>query len=337
MASRKGRQFLTHLLAALLATGAALAVLATGAAGRVLGSSTAIPTREPLLLAAAAACVVGLLAALVLGLGGTAGPRRTAAELAARCREIADGTPGGLVGEPGAGELTELVQTFNDMSRRLAEQGEETRAATAELKDTRDQLEAHLSEHTARLGELRAQLHFEVAERKRVEDALAKANTTDYLTGLLNRRAMMQLLEQEVKRFARSKKPFSILLGDVDHFKQVNEAHGEQVGDHALVYLARLLRQRVRGQDAIARWGGEEVLIFLPETPLRGAVDLAEKIRQELDGYLHSVDGIDVRMTLSIGASAIAPGMTVNECVRRADVALARAKAEGRNRTIFLE
>jgi diguanylate cyclase (GGDEF)-like protein len=337
MASRKGRQFLTHLLAALLAAAAALVVLATGVAGRVAGGAAAVPARGPLLLAAAAACVVGVLAALVLGLGGAAGPGRVASRLAARCREIAGGSPGGTVEASGASELTGLVEAFNDMSQRLAEQRDETRATMAQLKDARDQLEAHLSEHTARLGELRAQVHFEAAERKRVEDALAKANTTDYLTGLLNRRAMMQLLEQEVKRFARSKKPFSILLGDVDHFKQVNEAHGEQVGDHALVYLSRLLRQRVRGQDAIARWGGEEVLIFLPETPLRGAVDVAEKIRQELDEYLHSVDGVDVRLTLSVGVSSIAPGMTVNECVRRADVALARAKAEGRNRTIFLE
>jgi len=337
MASRKGRQFLTHLVAALLAAAAVIAVLATGVADRVLGSSTPHPTRAVLLLAGAAASVVGLFAALVLGVGGGSGPARTASRLAARSREITDGTLGGLVEEPGAGELTDLVRTFNDMSQRLAEQHGEARAATAELKDTRDQLEAHLSETTERLGDLRAQLHFEAAERKRVEEALAKANTTDYLTGLLNRRAMMQLLDQEVKRFARSKKPFSILLGDIDHFKQVNEAHGEQVGDHALVYLARLLRRRVRGQDAIARWGGEEVLIFLPETPLRGAVDLAEKIRQELDEYLHSIDGIDVRLTLSVGVSSIAPGMTVNECVRRADVALNRAKAEGRNRTIFLE
>jgi diguanylate cyclase (GGDEF)-like protein len=337
MASRKGRQFLTHLLAALLAAAAALVVLATGVAGRVAGGPAPLPAPGSLLLAAAAACVVGLLVALVLGLGASAGPGRVASRLAARCHEIADGNPGGTVEETDAGELTGLAQAFNGMSQRLAEQRDETRTTMAQLKDTRDQLEAHLSEHTARLGELRAQVHFEVAERKRVEDALAKANTTDYLTGLLNRRAMMQLLEQEMKRFARSKKPFSILLGDVDHFKQVNEAHGEQVGDHALVYLARLLRQRVRAQDAIARWGGEEVLIFLPETPLSGAVDLAEKIRQEFGGYVHAIDGIDIRLTLSIGVSVIAPGMTVNECVRRADVALARAKAEGRNRTVFLE
>jgi len=337
MASRKGRQFLTHWLAAALAAAAALAVLATGVAGRLLDSASPLPTREAILLAAGAALLVGLLAAVAFSGAGGSGPVRTVEQLASRCRELGEGGAGGPVDEQGAGELSALVRAFNEMSGRLGEQRDEARQATAELREARDQLEAHLSEHTARLGELRAQLHFEVAERKRVEEALAKANTTDYLTGLLNRRAMLQLLEQEVKRFSRSKKPFSILLADVDHFKQVNEAHGEQLGDHALVYLARLLRQRVRGQDAIARWGGEEVMIFLPETPLRGAVDVAEKIRQELDEYLHSVDGVDVRLTLSLGVSSIAPGMTVNECVRRADVALARAKAEGRNRTVFLD
>jgi len=337
MASRKGRQFLTHWLAAALAAAAALAVLAAGAADRVFGSAGPPPTREALLLAGGAALLVGLFVALLSARGGGGGPARVVAQLASRCRELGEGGAGGPVEEESAGELTVLVRTFNEMSGRLGEQRDEARQATAELREARDQLEAHLSEHTARLGELRAQLHFEVAERKRVEEALAKANTTDYLTGLLNRRAMLQLLEQEVKRYSRSKKPFSILLADVDHFKQVNEAHGEQLGDHALVYLARVLRQRVRGQDAIARWGGEEVLIFLPETPLRGAVDVAEKIRQELDEYLHSVDGVDVRLTLSVGVSSIAPGMTVNECVRRADVALARAKAEGRNRTVFLD
>jgi diguanylate cyclase (GGDEF)-like protein len=337
MASRKGRLFLTHLLAALLAAAAVLAVLATGAADRLLGGATPVPARGPLLVAAAAACVVGLVAAFVMAVGSRTGAGRTTAQLAARCREIAGGSLDGTVDEPRERELADLVGAFNEMSLRLGEQRAEERAALTQLRETRDQLEAHLSEHTERLGELRAQLHFEAAERKRVEEALAKANTTDYLTGLLNRRAMMQLIEQEVKRFARSKKPFSILLGDVDHFRQVNEEHGEQVGDHALVYLARLLRRRVRGQDAIARWGGEEVLIFLPETPLRGAVDLAEKIRQELDGFLHSIDGVDIRLTISLGVSSIGQGMTVNECVRRADVALNRAKAEGRNRTIFLE
>ncbi|MFH1176663.1 MAG: diguanylate cyclase, partial [Acidobacteriota bacterium] len=210
---------------------------------------------------------------------------------------------------------------------------QQTLSAMAAIEEAKDTLEVRVAERTHRLAELNEQLLQEIQERTRAEEALAKAATTDYLTGLLNRRAMLAVLEQEEERWRRSAKPFSLVLADLDHFKRINDSLGHHAGDEVLIHLAQELRQTVRGQDAIARWGGEELLILLPETDLAGAVEVAEKVRTHLGDAPHTVGGHEVRVTVSLGVSTISEGVSINECIRRADAALYRAKEGGRNRT----
>ncbi len=231
-------------------------------------------------------------------------------------------------------EIEELSRAFAAMESGLATSRAEREHAYAELEQAHTGLEERVRERTSRLEELNLQLAGEVAERRRAEAALARAATTDYLTGLLNRRAMVALLEQEALRIRRSHRPFSLLLLDLDHFKAVNDEHGHEVGDRALVEVAERLRLAVRSQDAISRWGGEEVLVFLPETPSHGAAVAAEKLRAAVAGEPLSVLGHRAPLTASLGVSTLAEGETIEECLRRADAALYRAKAEGRDRVV---
>jgi diguanylate cyclase (GGDEF)-like protein len=231
-------------------------------------------------------------------------------------------------------ELDDLAGGFNTMSQRLAESNTETRHAMAALEEAKDTLEVRVVERTSRLAELNDQLVQEIQERKRAEQALEKAATTDYLTGLLNRRAMLAVLEQEAERSRRSAKPFSLLMADVDKFKVINDSHGHHTGDEVLLLVCRTLRETLRGQDAIARWGGDELLILLPETDLEGAVGVAEKVRQTLAGREWLIEGHPLHLTMSLGVAASSAEGLVEDAISRADLALYRAKAGGRNRTV---
>ncbi len=168
--------------------------------------------------------------------------------------------------------------------------------------------------------------HAELALKSRELERLV---VTDQLTGLSNRRRLEETLMAEVERADRYDKTFSVIICDVDRFKDVNDLYGHVVGDTVLTEIAHLLREHVRHLDAVGRWGGEEFLIICPETTLDGAVSLAEKLRKTVAEHQFSVAGAK---TLSFGAAAFQPGDTATELVRRADHALYRAKEKGRNR-----
>jgi diguanylate cyclase (GGDEF)-like protein len=207
----------------------------------------------------------------------------------------------------------------------------------AELQDARGHLEARVVERTRELAEVNEELRREIGDRRRAEEALARAATTDFLTGLLNRPATLRLLEQEVERVRRVTRSFSIILADIDHFKEINDTFGHEAGDQVLQQLAALLRDCVRSQDAVARWGGDELLLFLPETPLEGALEVGRKLLMATAECPQLVDRQGLVVTLSMGVATVAAGETVNECIRKADVALYRAKTEGRNRVVAAE
>jgi diguanylate cyclase (GGDEF)-like protein len=151
---------------------------------------------------------------------------------------------------------------------------------------------------------------------------------------LLNRLAMLHLIEQEVGRIRRTTPPFSLILADLDDFKAINDAFGHEAGDEVLLRVARILRDNVRAQDDVARWGGDELLLFLPETPATGAMEVARKIMESMAGCSIEAAGQRHAVRLSMGVSTIGPGMSVNECLRRADEALYRAKTAGRNQVV---
>lgn len=162
-------------------------------------------------------------------------------------------------------------------------------------------------------------------------EELERLSITDGLTKLFNRRHLMSTLQEEARRATRSERPLGVLMLDVDDFKKYNDAHGHQAGDDVLVRLAAVLRECTREVDCCARYGGEEFVVLLPETPVDGAVAVAERIRMRL--AQEDFDG--ARVTISVGAAEFpADGETPEFVMQSADAALYRAKHDGRNQVV---
>jgi diguanylate cyclase (GGDEF)-like protein len=162
---------------------------------------------------------------------------------------------------------------------------------------------------------------------------LERLSVTDKLTGLYNRVRLDAVLNGEIDRAARSGQPFGIILLDIDHFKQVNDEHGHQVGDQVLQGVAGLLAGNTRKVDTVGRWGGEEFLIICPHVDMEGIAQLAEKLRQAIAGHNFPVVG---QKTASFGVCTYWPDDHANSLVARADAALYAAKHKGRNRVEVL-
>ena len=163
---------------------------------------------------------------------------------------------------------------------------------------------------------------------------LEQLSSTDELTGLHNRRSLLQKLKFEVARTRRFRTPLSALMIDLDHFKQVNDSHGHAVGDQILAGVGRLLRENVRVIDIAGRYSSEELCVILPNTPLDGACKLAETLRGKLEAQLHYAGARVVPVTVSLGVGSF-DHMEIADAeslLRQADAALGRAKEGGRNR-----
>ncbi|MFP2770413.1 sensor domain-containing diguanylate cyclase [Oceanisphaera sp. KMM 10153] len=184
--------------------------------------------------------------------------------------------------------------------------------------------------------------YFEAAQLKRailkgmglLNDRISKLHNdshTDAMTGLFNRRGMQQVLDS----YLEERRPFAIITLDIDHFKRVNDTHGHDIGDKVIQALAGLMQSHARKEDALCRSGGEEFMIFLPDTGLATAFDVAERLRLQVAESEISTAG---SITISLGI-AHWPGSSVviNEVLKQADKALYRAKQQGRNRSITAE
>ncbi|MCX7960534.1 MAG: diguanylate cyclase [Burkholderiales bacterium] len=163
---------------------------------------------------------------------------------------------------------------------------------------------------------------------------LHQAALTDPLTGIPNRRYALARLEQECAAARRRGAPLACLAVDLDHFKRVNDEHGHEAGDAALVEVARALRAAARLQDSVCRLGGEEFVVLLPDTGAREARLVAERLRSAVAALAHRTpEGVALALTVSIGVAAEEPCRAAPaELLRRADAALRAAKREGRNR-----
>ena len=158
---------------------------------------------------------------------------------------------------------------------------------------------------------------------------LERLSVTDPLTGLDNRRRMMEALQNEVLRSRRLAHVFSVVMADVDHFKAYNDEHGHPAGDEALKYVAMVLRESLRDVDSVARYGGEEFFVLLPETTAEEAADLAKRVRSRLAKYVPPAGAV----TLSFGVAAYpANGLNGEALIGAADEALYEAKNGGRDR-----
>lgn len=161
--------------------------------------------------------------------------------------------------------------------------------------------------------------------------------STDQLTGLLNRHAVHTSLEQLVARYARHGHPFSLILGDLDKFKRVNDSYGHNVGDDVLIETANRLQDHVRAGDIVCRWGGEELLVVLPDTELDSALAVAEKLRCAVGDAPMAAGGHNIEQTISFGVTSYHNGEHIDTTIMRADGALYLAKQGGRNRVVSVE
>ncbi|MDD2458979.1 MAG: diguanylate cyclase [Eubacteriales bacterium] len=177
-----------------------------------------------------------------------------------------------------------------------------------------------------------------LAHKQELEKALAYARSlakTDELTGLLNRREINALMDYEMIRAVRNQHEFSIILADIDFFKVINDTYGHLAGDQVLKEIARLMRENTREQDFIARWGGEEILLLLPETGAGEATELAGRLRRVIADHPFGDSGQCYHLTMTFGIACHHPGMALNDLLNKADQALYEGKGSGRNQVVI--
>jgi len=174
----------------------------------------------------------------------------------------------------------------------------------------------------------------DITEQKRRHDDVTRQANVDTLTNLPNRRAFDDVLQQEIARSRRYNRPLCVAIGDIDHFKSINDTFGHQIGDTTLEKLAAFMRNSLRTADYVARWGGEEFTILLPETPLDVAERLLNRLRADIANYVISEIGRSV--TLSFGVTAYTKSDGRDDPLERADRALYTSKQTGRNKVTKL-
>lgn len=174
-------------------------------------------------------------------------------------------------------------------------------------------------------------------QRRDLAEALARIQALamrDELTGLINRRHMLELLEQERQRCVRSGRTFCVAMIDIDRFKDVNDRYGHAAGDEVLQRLAREALSAVRVADVLARWGGDEFVLLLSDARLQLARGGVERVRQRIEAVSLRVGEQALQVTISAGLAEHIAGESVATALARADAALYEAKAQGRNRTV---
>jgi diguanylate cyclase len=170
------------------------------------------------------------------------------------------------------------------------------------------------------------------AQLRALNTSLEMTARTDMMTGLSNRWDMFERIEIERSRAERHGRPFSLVLMDIDFFKQVNDTYGHEAGDRVILETAQMLRENIRKEDLCARWGGEEFLVLLPETGLPRAVQTGERFLDEARRRVVRCDDHEIRFTMSAGVTESRKGLSVDDCIREADRGLYAAKEGGRDR-----
>ncbi len=175
-----------------------------------------------------------------------------------------------------------------------------------------------------------------ITPRHALEAQLRAQSETDPLTGLANRRKLMQALQQQFELFCRYGTPATILAFDIDHLKQINDVHGHLVGDRVITTLASVCRAELRQADLPARYGGDEFVALLPQTGLQQAHAIAQRLREQAQQAFAALGIAGARATISIGLSEFSSSdQDFEAALERADNALYRAKDQGRNQVVY--
>jgi len=163
-------------------------------------------------------------------------------------------------------------------------------------------------------------------------EEIYRLTTIDGLTQISNKRHFLETLEREIARGQRYRRPLSLVMFDLDHFKTINDTFGHLAGDYVLKHLASAVKQRIRREDVFARYGGEEFAIVLPEISISAAMTLAEKIRQLVERHEFRFEKTKIAVTISVGvASTDDRDLDAETLIKLADEQLYAAKAGGRN------
>lgn len=228
------------------------------------------------------------------------------------------------------GDRLELLNSSQIIvSMREGEPPPHTLRRNPELDAQLDQVHFRHMRVTSRLFQLIGKL---TQELQAANESLLYQAEHDPLTGAYNRIVMDQALSREMARSQRHRHPFSLVMVDIDHFKQLNDRHGHDLGDRVLKDFTRTLQRHMRSNDILFRYGGEEFLLLLPETDLAGAVRVAEKFRQAIEAVTLNPESKD-QLTASFGVSSYPRhGNNLKTLIKSADHALYIAKSDGRNR-----
>lgn len=246
-----------------------------------------------------------------------------------------------LLTEPdhGGNPLRPVLQRLHDLHRRQSERLERLVRISdgyhGMARHDSDTLADRVEREMLRLKKLARISDLYQRDLRELSEALRDASLKDALTGLGNRRYLMDRLKEESARALRTQQPLCIAILDVDHFKRINDDHGHDIGDRALCSLAAVFVHTLRDYDTVGRWGGEEFLILLPDTTRDSGLKIAERMRTQIaqlriEGVEHS-GSEPITLTASIGLSVFEKDEPVAATVARADNALRRAKRAGRN------
>lgn len=267
----------------------------------------------------------GMAVIAIAGLGFGFLLTRRLSVLISAAEQMANGDLSVKTGFKGRDEVSIVGQTFDYMTDKVKGNIAELELQKQELSAARDELEVRVQERTSELQELNAKLQ--------------QLSEMDALTQIPNRRRFDNYLRQELSRAHRANTPLSLIILDIDSFKSFNDCYGHQGGDKCLINVARVIEQvsARRAADLTARYGGEEFTVILPDTDLKGAFVIAEKIRQEIESIQmeHRKSEVSPYVTVSVGVATYTtkgPFVTQEQLIAEADRWLYEAKHSGRNR-----
>ena len=184
-----------------------------------------------------------------------------------------------------------------------------------------------------------ASLGFVFMTKERADEANRRLAALDELTGVANRRSIIAALDRDVGRAIRTHESMAVMMVDIDHFKRINDTCGHLAGDQVLRCVVDVIQHRIRAQDIVGRYGGEEFLVVLADTSAQGARQLAEQLRAAVQAAQRAHAGESLGVTVSVGVfgGRLEPGDSWDQLIHAADMALYRAKQEGRNRVETVE
>jgi diguanylate cyclase len=222
-------------------------------------------------------------------------------------------------------DVIEKADSLESLAGVVREMVEESHTVQQLVQQTQQRLQA---EHS-KASELSERVHTLESELRRLSDEVS----TDPLTQIANRRGLMQAFEAEQSRMARGGGELAIGLLDIDNFKRLNDELGHNAGDQALKALAHVVSQALRPTDHVARFGGEEFVVLLPQTPVDDGQQILTRLQRSLSGGLFEHEGKKILVTFSAGVTCYRPAERIEEALERADQALYEAKRTGKNRT----